>query len=455
MKIFNTLSRKKEIFRPRQDRKVNLFVCGPTVYDLPHIGHARVYIVFDTFVKFLRFLGYRVFFLMNITDVDDKIINRAKAEQKTPQEIARKFEKAFYQDLKNLKINSVNKFARASRFIPKIISQIKKLIAKGYAYIARDGSVYFRTTKFSNYGQLSGQKLSELKSFEPGELKESPLDFALWKAKKEPAEPSWKAPWSEGRPGWHIEDTAITETFFGVQYDVHGGGLDLIFPHHECEIAQQEAASGKKPFVKYWMHVGLLLVNGEKMSKSLGNFITIRDFLQKEPARFLRFFILSHHYRSPIDYNEQVYQSLKKDYFLLNEKVAKLTQIKTSGKQKYSLKDLVRKVIKPLEDDFNTHLALSNLFSILNDLEALIEENDLQNENRLEILKTLKKIDKIFSVIFPWKSLTLKEKKLISEREKYRQAKNYQKADEIRKILEENLIILEDRHQKTLTILLR
>lgn len=455
MKIFDTLTKKKRIFRPRKDKEVNLFVCGPTVYDYPHIGHARVYIVFDSLVKWFRFLNYKVYFLMNITDIDDKIIARAKKEKKTPFAIARKYEKEFLQDLQTLKINSITKFARASKFIPKIIKQIKKLIQKKYAYVTPDGSVYFRTEKFQDYGKLSGQQLSKLKSFEEGKLKKNPLDFALWKAKKDSFEPAWKSPWGYGRPGWHIEDTAITENFFGVQYDVHGGGLDLIFPHHECEIAQQEAASGKKPFVKYWLHVGLLLVNGEKMSKSLGNFITIRDFLQKEPARFLRFFVLYHHYRSPIDYNEKTYNTIKKEYFFLNEKIAKLLQIKSKGHKKVPLKKIQSKIIQPLKDDFNTHLAISNLIVILNELENLVEENELHPQSQKEIIKLLQEIDKIFFVIFPWKKLTQKEKKLILERTRYRQEKQYQKADKIRKSLQKNHIFLEDLSQQTLTILLR
>jgi cysteinyl-tRNA synthetase len=458
MRFFNTLSQKKEIFKPKKDKKVNLFVCGPTVYDYPHIGHARVYIVFDSMVKFLSFLGYKIFFLMNITDVDDKIINRAKEEKVSPFEIAKRYEKIFFEDLKSLKINSINKFARASNYISKIIQQIKKLMNKSFAYVAKDGSVYFRTRKFKEYGKLSHQKLDNLKSFETGFDKEDPLDFALWKAKKDPYEPSWKAPWSEGRPGWHIEDTAITETFFGEQYDIHGGGLDLIFPHHECEIAQQEAASRKKPFVKYWLHVGLLLVNGEKMSKSLGNFITIRDFINKETPRFLRYFILYHHYRSPIDYNEKTLESIKRDYFLLNEKIAKLTQIKCRGKKSFSpkkIKDIQKKILKPLEDDFNTHLALANLNSFLNEIEPLIENNDLDFNSQKLIINKLKEIDKIFSVIFPWKNLDKEEKELIKKREKYRLLKEYQKADEIRDFLAKKSIILEDRPKRVLVIILR
>ena len=317
IKIYNSLTKN---YTQIKNKNLKLFVCGPTVYDFSHIGHARIYIFFDTFVRFLRKNGYKVKFLMNITDVDDKIINKAKELNKSSFYIAQKYEKEFLKDIGELKIK-VDKFARASQHIDMIIKQIKKLLEKSYAYVTPSGSVYFRTKKFKDYGKLSGQDINQLKDIEKSEEKEDPLDFALWKGRteKNKFEPIWKAPWGYGRPGWHIEDTAITEKYFGVQYDIHGGGIDLIFPHHECEIAQQEAASGKKPFVKIWMHVNLLYVDGKKMSKSLGNFITIRDFAKRYPLRFLRFFILAHHWRAIIDYNQNTVNDLWNKYIKINE----------------------------------------------------------------------------------------------------------------------------------------
>ena len=279
MQFYNTLTRKKEVFAPIEDGRVNLFVCGPTVYDFPHIGNSKTYIQFDILAKSLRYLGYNVFYLQNITDIDDKILNRAKELGIPPKELAEKYEKIYQEDMRVLGIDSVNKYARATDFIPKIIKQIETLLEKGYAYKIPDG-IYFETAKFKNYGKLSGRM--ELKAddaisrIDEATGKRGWNDFCLWKVEK-PGEPSWPSPFGSGRPGWHIEDTAITEANFGPQYDIHGGAVDLIFPHHECEIAQMESASGLEPLVRYWIHTGFLNVDSKKMSKSLGNFKTIRD----------------------------------------------------------------------------------------------------------------------------------------------------------------------------------
>ena len=441
LKIYNTLTRRKTAIK---NRNLKLFVCGPTVYDLSHIGHARIYVFFDAFVRFLRKNKYKVKFLMNITDVDDKIINKAKELNKSPFYIARKYEKEFLKDIKALKIE-VDKFARASEHIDMIIKQIKKLISKSYAYVTKSGSVYFRTKKFKEYGKLSRQDISQLKDIEKSEEKEDPLDFALWKGRiqKDKFEPVWKAPWGYGRPGWHIEDTAITEKYFGVQYDIHGGGIDLIFPHHECEIAQQEASSGKKPFVKIWMHVNLLYVDGKKMSKSLGNFITIRDFTKKFPLRFLRFFILAHHWRAIIDYNQNTVNDLWNKYIKINEFISKFRSFRTNKKITY--KQLRKKIQKALEDDFNTAKVINLLLEEINKIEETKETSE-------ELLKILKELDKIFMCLFPWEQLNKKLSSLIKKREKLRAQKKFEEADKIRDLLKEKFIYIQDTKDSPIVI---
>ena len=305
MDVYSTLTRSKETFKTINKNRVNLFVCGPTVYDDAHIGHGRTYISFDTIKRYLEYSGYAVFYIQNITDIDDKIINRSKESGIPAHELARKFEKRYIEDMNKLNVNGVNLFARATDHVDEILDQIQRLIDKGFAYETEDG-VYFEIDKFPEFGKLSNRNVEELESHRDiaETTKKNPQDFALWKKREGVDEPTWPSPWGDGRPGWHIEDTAITEYYFGPQYDAHGGGLDLIFPHHEAEITQMEAVSGKAPMVEFWLHTGFLNVNGEKMSKSLNNFITIRELLKDyEPDNF-RFFVLSTHYRSPIDFSK-------------------------------------------------------------------------------------------------------------------------------------------------------
>src|SRR3989338_7142056 len=335
IRVFNTLCGKKEGLKKPKGKQLKLFVCGPTVYDYPHIGNARTYIAFDAFVRYLRSQKIKVFYLQNITDIDDKIIAKAREEKTSPAAIAKKYEKIYRQNEKSLNIRSVSKYARATAHIPQIIKQVKTLIKKGSAYKIEDDGYYFDLAAFPEYGKLSGrtslQAEDAISSIDENIRKRNKGDFALWKLVRFEAtnylskstnstnkfkiingEPAWWTTLGWGRPGWHIEDTAITEHYFGPQYDLHGGAIDLKFPPHEAEIAQQEAVSGKKPFVKIWMHTGFLLIKGEKMSKSLGNFITIRDFFNiqrgespramRDRVNVLRFLILSQHYHSPIDY---------------------------------------------------------------------------------------------------------------------------------------------------------
>ena len=283
LKLYNTLTRKKEVFKPIKGKEVKIFVCGPTVYDFSHIGHAKTYTQFDLIVKYLRYLGYKVFYLQNLTDIDDKIIKRANEEKNDPLKLAKKFEEEYKKDMLSLGVDSVDKYARATDYIPEIISQVKRLINKGIAYKISDG-YYFDLTKFSEYGKLAKRTALEAEDsvsrIDENKEKKNKGDFCLWKFYK-PGEPFWESELGKGRPGWHIEDTAITEKEFGPQYDVHGGAVDLIFPHHEAEIAQMESISGKKPLVKYWLHTAFLNIDTKKMSKSKGNFITIRKALKK------------------------------------------------------------------------------------------------------------------------------------------------------------------------------
>lgn len=445
--------------RPKKGKKVNLFICGITSYDFSHLGHARTYIVFDMIVKFLRKAGFDVFYLQNVTDIDDKIISRAKREKKNWREIARKFEKEYLKDMGKLKVDSVTKYARASEHIKEIISQVKRLLKAGFAYQIEDG-IYFDIKKFKDYGKLSRRTVLEAEDavsrIDEGKGKRNKGDFCLWKFSK-PREPKWQSKFGAGRPGWHIEDTAIAEKYFEEQYDIHGGARDLIFPHHEAEICQMEALSGKKPMVKYWLHTGFLTVNGQKMAKSLGNFITIRDFLKRHSAsphtkdfgvgaRILRFFVLKSHWRSPIDYTQSAILQAKKELERIDEFIEKLksrisTNMTTNNTNKISeiraqIREYSREFEKAMEDDFNTPKAMAVIFKLINKGNQLLDKEELSKIEARKILKFLKEVDEFFDFIF-WKKA--KEKipenilELVKEREKYRKEKNWKAADEIRK----------------------
>lgn len=442
LKLHNTLLKKKEAFKPRAGKKVNLFVCGPTVYDFPHIGHARTYFVFDMMVKYLKQKGYEVFYLQNITDIDDKIINRAKEKGVSVQKLARDFEREYLKDMKALKIDSVSKYARATEHIKEIISQVERLFKKGFAYQVADG-IYYDISKFKDYGKLSKrtalQAEDAVSRIDEDKEKRNKGDFCLWKLSKKD-EPSWPSPFGSGRPGWHIEDTAITEKYFGSQYDIHGGARDLIFPHHEAEIAQMEAISGKKPLVKYWVHSGFLTVKGQKMAKSLGNFITIRNFLKDNSARVLRLFVIKTHYRSPIDYSEKEIEQVKKQLERIDEFIGKLQVLnpKLQIKTKFQISKFQKQFDLAMEDDFNTPKAIAVIFDLINKGNSLIAENKLTRADAGDILEFLKKLNKVFNFIFwekPKEKIPIKILKLVEEREKYRQEGNWQKADMIRKTI--------------------
>jgi len=450
LKIYNTLSGKKEPFKPRRAKKVDFYVCGPTVYDYSHLGHARTYIAFDVIVKYLREKGYKVFYLQNVTDIDDKIIKRAKEKLTTPKLLAKTFEKEYLKDMKVLKIDSVTKYARATDYLKEIISQVKRLSEKEYAYRIEDG-IYYDINKFKNYGKLSrrtsGQAEDAVSRIDEGKGKRNRGDFCLWKFSKMD-EPSWGSPWDWGRPGWHIEDTAIAEKHFGSQYDIHGGARDLIFPHHEAEIAQMEGISEKTPFVRYWMHSGFLTVKGQKMAKSLGNFILIRDFTKKNSARLLRFLITKTHYRSPIDYTEKLLSQAKKELDRIDEFTDKLSQIKLiEVKPQQILKATKNKFGEAMADDFNTPKAVAAIFELVSKGNSLADKNKLGKKEAGEILTFLKETDKIFGFIFsakPKEKIPTSVLNSVKLREKYRKKDDWEKADEARKKIQQLGYRIED-----------
>jgi cysteinyl-tRNA synthetase len=439
IKVQNTLSGKKEVLKTKRGSILELFVCGPTVYDYSHLGHARTYIAFDVMVKYLREKGYDVFYLQNITDIDDKIIQRAKEKKISPRKLAGQFEREYKKNMKELKVNSVTKYARATDHIKEIISQVERLKKKGFAYQIEDG-IYYNIKKFKNYGKLSGrttlQAEDAVSRIDESKGKRNKGDFALWKFSK-PGEPSWPSPFGKGRPGWHIEDTAIAEKFFGFRYDIHGGGMDLAFPHHEAEIAQMEAVSGKKPMVKYWLHTGFLTVKGKKMSKSLGNFVTIEDFLKKSSPRTLRFLVAKNHYRSRLDYSDSSVIQAERELERIDEFTEKLKS-KKYGQGPARLKIPQKEFEKAMEDDFNTPRAVAAVFELVKNGNSLIDQDLLSQKDRNNALEFLKTADRIFNVFFrPAKNKIPGEVlKLAKKREKLRMQKKWAEADEARAAIE-------------------
>jgi cysteinyl-tRNA synthetase len=487
IRFYNTLTRKKEVFKPLHGKRVNMFVCGPTVYDSSHIGHARTYLAFDIFVRYLRAIGYAVFFLENITDISERITDRARQTGDSPRALAKRFEKEFLQDMKALGIRSVTRYARATDFIPEIIKQVERLIRRGFAYEV-NGSVYYRIRKFKDYGKLSGQNIRKLQlqakklksrdvreAFGEETEKENPLDFALWKASHANSarsskasrnanapvripfrmingEPAWLSPWGWGRPGWHIEDTAISETFFGAQYDIHGGGLELIFPHHECEIAQQEAASGKSPFVRYWLHTGHLKVRGEKMSKSLGNFITIADLLKNVEPEVFRFLIALNHYRKPLNYTPELLSQASASRERILEFTAKLRYAQFSLKKVYKL-GTGRVIAKArqsfyaaLANDFATPEALAIVFGLIKKVNPLLDGGKLNRKDAKDLAAFFKEVDTIFGFIGKRKTdnVPAAVRALVGKREKLRKQRRWEEADKLRKQIESRGWIIED-----------
>jgi cysteinyl-tRNA synthetase len=494
LKIYNSLTNQKEDFVPLDDKKVRMYACGVTVYDECHIGHARAAFVFDFIRKYLVFSGYEVTFVRNITDIDDKIINKARealaltgGKKSLPsnvvkekvKEIAFRFTKKFYEDMKALNIDHADVEPKATEHINEMIELIKILIRKGYAYES-GGDVYFEVKKFKNYGKLSNQSIEQMltgvrKESEPN--KKNPLDFALWKKSKED-EPAWHSPWSEGRPGWHIECSVMSMKYLGQSFDIHAGGRDLIFPHHENEIAQSEAATGKT-FAKYWIHNGLLTIGGEKMAKSLGNFVSIKDVLAQYHPEVLKIFFLNSHYSSPVDFTSERMEAAKSSrqrFYILFKKIDEIISPPTLTIQKTPKEQEIVKAIKTfldelhslrerfklaMDDDFNTPGALSALFDIVNLTNKFIEEGSVPLERKKMALQsakfTLIELGRVLGLFVKPKKEEEEDMQTINElmkiiievRDYARSKKDYLLSDKIRAQLKEIGIILEDTKGKT------
>lgn len=454
--IFNSLTKKRDEFIPIEGKKVRMYSCGVTVYDQCHIGHARSLYVFDVIRRYLKFRGYDVTFVRNITDVDDKIINKANELKKTSEQVSKENIESYYRDLKALAIETADVEPKATDHIKEMIDAISQLINKGMAYQV-GSDVYYNVRGFKDYGKLSGQSIDHMMEavrIDPSEKKKDPLDFTLWKGSK-PGEPSWPSPWGAGRPGWHIECTCMSLKHLKTQtLDIHAGGRDLIFPHHENELAQSEALTGKT-FAKYWIHHGLLTINSQKMSKSLGNFITIQDVLKSHSVDTLKMFFLFSHYASPIDYTENKMQDAKKALDKIDILFWKVTEILKGRKDLTPIKagfidKYKHEFIDAMDDDFNTPKALAALFNFTTDINSFIQENkDDPNYygviyHAVDVLENLcRQVLGLFQRE-PTRALTSEEESLLNERIAARAAKNFKRSDELRDLLKEKGIIVED-----------
>lgn len=434
---YNTLTKTKERIIPRDDKKIRMFVCGPTVYDYIHIGNARTFVFFDVVAKYLRSREYEVDYIQNITDIDDKIIARANETKREPLEYAKEYFEKFKEDMKALGVDSP-RYVPATDHIEQVVKQVRTLIDKGFAYEIKDDGWYFDLSKFPDYGKLSGRKAQmaddAVSRIDESSGKKNKGDFTLWKFSKE-NEPSWDTELGKGRPGWHIEDTAITEHYFGPQYDIHGGGQDLIFPHHEAEITQQESASGKKPFVKYWLHVAFLVNKEKKMSKSLGNFETVNELLKKYPKEVLRFYLLSSYYRTPLDYSDVMFNQSQAAVNRIAEFVNKLDRVsgEDSETANLAIKEFGDKFYRALDNDFNVPEAFGSIFEMIRIINPLLTENKIGKKQAEAISELLKKADSITGIILTeQQKIPAEIEELIHEREKFRQEKNYEESDKIR-----------------------
>lgn len=490
IKVYNTMSGEKEDFAPLDPADVRMYVCGITAYDVCHLGHARSAIVFDIIKRYLRYRGYKVTHVRNITDIDDKIINRANEEGVSTEEIAKKYTEEYYTDMKLLGVSSADIEPNATGHIKEMIDTIKGLIDKGYAYPV-DGDVYFEVAKFSGYGKLSKKKTDDLRAgvrVEVDKRKKNPLDFVLWKSSKE-GEPSWDSPWGAGRPGWHIECTAMSIKYLGESFDIHGGGADLIFPHHENEIAQSEALTGK-PFVKYWMHNGFITIDKEKMSKSLGNFFTIKEILDKYEPEVVRYFLLTAHYRSPIEFSDfqlnEAELSIDRYYstvMRINDFIDTAGDAEKGASPEESeilvedsrnggteleklLSSLKEKFHSAMDDDFNTASALGFIFELIREVNKFLDSKPSGQKAKELVLQTNELLAEIggllnifnktpeewYKSLIKIKQIELSEKDLlekIAERQEARKGKDWARADSIRKELDEKGVILEDKKDRT------
>jgi cysteinyl-tRNA synthetase len=472
MRVYNSLGKKKELFEPLVPGKVRMYVCGPTVYDSSHIGHARSVVVFDVIVRYLKAKGFDVTYVRNFTDVDDKIIDKANQLGIDSQEVAERFIKEFHEDMDALNVERATIEPKATEHISQIIQFIEKLIKKGFAYQI-NGDVYYSVENFKEYGKLSGRKLEDMEAgarVEIDERKHNPFDFVLWKSSK-PGEPAWESPWGKGRPGWHIECSAMSNEYLGETFDIHGGGKDLNFPHHENEIAQSEAIFGK-PFVKYWIHNGFVNIDQEKMSKSLGNSLMIKDVIETYHPEVVRLFLLSNHYRSPIDFTDKAMDEarsgLDKIYAFLERAEEKIGLI---SDQDVETGDCWQRFSEAMDDDFNSARGIGILFDTVRSTNRLLDQHQDNlsqkikktiQSNRYDILKIgnvlgiLVELPKVYFDKKRFRGLEQKSidpdviDKMVKEREEARKTKDWEKADQIRKQLDDMNIIIEDRPDGTI-----
>jgi cysteinyl-tRNA synthetase len=455
LKIYNDLTNRKEEFKPLQEGKVKMYVCGMTVYDLCHLGHARVMVVFDVVYRYLKARGYEVTYIRNITDIDDKIINRANENGEPFGDLTGRFIQAMHEDSEALGILPPDGEPRATAHMDEILAMIQALIERGHAYAADNGDVYYSVSSFDGYGKLSGKSLEDLQAgarVEVGEVKRDPLDFVLWKAAK-PGEPCWSSPWGDGRPGWHIECSAMSTCCLGDTFDIHGGGADLTFPHHENEIAQSEGATGK-PFVNYWMHNGFVRINDEKMSKSLGNFFTVREILNRYQAEEVRYFILTSQYRSPLNYDDEHLDNARHALTRFYTALRGLPQARAAGGEGFR-----EDFFAAMDDDFNTPEALAALFELTREINRVRGEDEGQ---AAELAALLRELGGILGILQDDPEAYLRGgaggddglsdqaiDEMIRQRQEAKAAKEWAEADRIRDELKARGVVLEDSPQGT------
>ena len=459
MKIYNTMTRKKEEFVPIEEGKVRIYVCGPTVYNFFHLGNARPFVVFDTLRKYFEYKGYDVKFVQNFTDVDDKIINRAREEEITAPEVSEKYIQEYFKDAGALNVTPATVHPKVSEHIAEIITFVQTLIDKGYAYEA-DGDVYFSTRKFEGYGKLSKQNIDDLESgarIAVGEVKKDPLDFAVWKARKTDDEIAWESPWGMGRPGWHIECSAMSKKHLGNTIDIHAGGQDLQFPHHENEIAQSECCNGCT-FSNYWMHNGYITIDNEKMSKSLGNFFTVRDILKEYSGEVIRFFLLSAHYRNPVNFSHDLMESAKSGLGRMQNCKENLLHLAAAGadgemteaeKETLAGFDKYREEFeKAMDDDLNTADGITAVFELVTAINTAVKDGATKEFAKAAV-EVLMKPATVLGLLQQDADNEVDDEilKLVDERQEARKNKNFARADEIRDILKEKGITLKDTPQ--------
>jgi len=466
LKVFNTLTKRKEEFKPLVKDKVCVYVCGPTVYDYIHIGNARSFVAFDIIRRYLEYKGYNVCYVSNVTDVDDKTIKKAKQMKISLQQLGEKYSDFYFEDIARLNIKKPSINPRATQHIEEIIESIQTLMDKGYAYKI-DGDIYYDVTKFKDYGKLSGNKAKALRAGARIEInpdKKNPADFALWKGQKH-GEPAWNSPWGKGRPGWHIECSVMSMKYLGETFDIHGGGKDLIFPHHENEIAQSEGMTGK-PFAKYWLHNEWLIINGKKMSKSLGNFVTANDAIEKYGARIVRFFLASVHYRSQIDFNERDLKQAERNLERLTNAIESFTTLRESEKKGFDdeallqkTKEIKQRFEEAMDDDFNTALAVSTIFDCVKEINKYMETyRQIESEVKKEIsniIMTL--VEDVLGITIPLDGRKPESDKLVGDliklvltiRQQMREKGDWKTSDEIRSKLQELGLTVEDAAEES------